>query len=99
MAFTYTIVKADALAVNDQVRAAVMQDGHAYVFPVPTTTGATFPTTVRSIKNLAVDTPGAGATDGQYIVQLNNSSVFALPVDFTINDNNDFIVKATGTAA
>jgi len=98
MAFTYTIVKADALAVGDQVRAAVMQDGHAYVFPVPTTSGATFPTTVRSILNLAANTPGAGATDGQYLVQLTNSSPFALPTDFTINDNNDFIVKATGTA-
>jgi hypothetical protein len=98
MAFTYTIVKADALSVNDQVRAAVMQDGHCYVFPVPTTGGATFPTTVRSITNLAAGTPGAGGTDGQYVVQLNNASAFALPVDFTINDNNDFIVKATGTA-
>lgn len=98
MAFTYTIVKADALAVGDQVRAAVMQDGHAYVFPVPTTSGATFPTTVRAIYNQTANTPGAGGTDGLYQVQLNNSSVFALPTDFVINDNADFIVKATGTA-
>lgn len=98
MAFTYSIVKADALTVGAQVRAAVMQDGHAYVFPVPTTVGATFPTTVRSITNLTVSTPGVGGTDGQYVVQLNNSSAYALPTDFTINDNNDFIVVATGTA-
>jgi len=98
MAFTYAITKADALTVGQMVRAAVMQDGHCYSYPVPTTGGATFPTTVRSITNLASGTPGAGGTDGLYQVILNNSSPYALPTDFVINDNNDFLVTATGTA-
>jgi len=43
MAFTYSLVTVNNLAVGDQVRAAVAADGHAYVFPVPTTGGASFP--------------------------------------------------------
>jgi len=42
MAFTYSLVTVNNLAVGDQVRAAVAADGHAYVFPVPTTGGASF---------------------------------------------------------
>lgn len=104
MAFTYTVIKVDALAVGDQVRAAVVTDGHCYSFPVPTVTSATFPTTVRAIYPAAVppgtDSAGNPVTNTSVLwtVQLNNASSFALPVDFTLNDKDDFIVKATGTA-
>lgn len=97
MAFTYSIVAVGSLAVGDQVRAVVCADGHSYVFPVPTTGGASFPTTVRAIFAAPLP-PGASAPDGLTTVQLNNSSAFALPTDFTINGSTDFVVKATGTA-
>jgi hypothetical protein len=104
MAFTYTVVKADALAVNDQVRAIVCADGHAYSFPVPTTGGATFPSTVKRI--VAADVPAGTDSAGGTItntsvlwtIYLNNASQFALPNQATINDTVDFVVKATGTA-
>lgn len=104
MAFTYSIVTVNNLAVGDQVRAAVAADGHAYVFPVPTTGGASFPTTVRAIFPAAVppgtDSAGNPVTNTSVLwtVQLNNGSVFNLPTDFTLNATSDFVVKATGTA-
>lgn len=104
MAFTYTIVKADALATNDQVRAIVCADGHAYVFPVPTTGGATFASTVKKV--VAADVPAGVDSAGNpvtntsvlWTIYLNNASQFALPNQATINDTVDFVVKATGTA-
>lgn len=104
MAFTYTIVKANALAVGDQVYAAVAADGHSYVYPVPTTGGASFPTTVRAIFPADVppgtDSAGNPVTSAAVLwtIQLNNGSKFNLPTDFTLNSTTDFIVKATGTA-
>lgn len=104
MAFTYSIVTVNNLSVGDQVRAAVAADGHAYVFPVPTTGGASFPTTVRAIFPAAVP-PGTDSsgnpvdnTSVLWTIQLNNGSVFNLPTDFTLNAKTDFVVKATGTA-
>lgn len=104
MAFTYSIVKADALAVNDQVRAIVCADGHAYVFPVPTTGGASFASTVKKIVPADVppgtDSAGNPVTNTSVLwtIYLNNASQFALPNQATINDTVDFVVKATGTA-
>ena len=104
MAFTYALVRVNALAVGDQVYAAVAADGHAYVYPVPTTGGATFPTTVRKI--FPADVPPGTDSGGNpvtntsvlWTIQLNNGSVFNLPTDFTLNATTDFVIKATGTA-
>lgn len=107
MAFSYALVRANALAVGDQVYAAVAADGHAYVYgPVPTTGGATFPTTVRAIFPADVppgtDSAGNPVTSAAVLwtIQLNpaNGSKFNLPTDFTINATSDFVIKATGTA-
>lgn len=104
MAFTYAVVPVTSLSVGDQIRAAVAADGHAYVYPVPTTGGATFPTTVRKIfpadVPAGVDSAGNPVTNTSVLwtIQLNSSSVFNLPVDFTINATTDFVVRATGTA-
>jgi hypothetical protein len=104
MAFTYAVVTVNNLAVGDQIRAAVAADGHAYVYPVPTTGGATFPTTVRAIFPSAVppgtDSGGNPVTNTSVLwtIQLNNGSVFNLPTDFTLNATTDFVIRATGTA-
>lgn len=107
MAFTYALVRANALAVGDQVYAAVAADGHAYVYgPVPTTGGATFPTTVRKIFPADVppgtDSGGSPVTNAAVLwtIQLNaaNGSIYNLPTDFTLNATSDFVIRATGTA-
>lgn len=104
MAFTYSIVAASALSVGDQVRAIVAADGHCYVFPVPTTGGATFPSTVKKL--VAADVPPGTDSGGNpvtnasvlWTIYLNNASQFALPNQATVNATTDFVVKATGTA-
>lgn len=105
MAFTYTLTRAANLNVGDQVYAAVAADGHAYVYgPVPTTGGATFPTTIRKIfpADVPPGTDSAGNpvtnTSVLWTIQLNNGSKFNLPTDFTINATSDFVIVATGTA-
>lgn len=104
MAFTYALERVNAISVGDQVYAAVAADGHAYVYPVPTTGGATFPTTVRAIYPAAVppgtDSAGNPVTSAAVLwtVQLNNGSVYNLPTDFTLNATTDFVITATGTA-
>lgn len=105
MAFTYAVAKVDTLTVGTQIRAAVATDGHAYVYPTPASgSGLAYPTTVRAIFPAAVpagtDNTGSPITNTSVLwtVQLNNSSVYALPTDFTLNDTTDFVVTATGTA-
>jgi hypothetical protein len=97
MAFTYSIVDVSALAVGDQVRAAVAADGHCYSYPVPTTGGATFATVSKIV--VAPAPPGASASEVLYTVYIGASNPYSLPVDFTLKGtSNDFVVKATGTA-
>jgi hypothetical protein len=96
MAFaTPTAVKVNTLAVGNQVVAAVAADGHCYVQPTPTATGAQYPT-VQSIV-APVLPPGANAGDGLYTVYLTGSA-FSQPIDFTLNATTDWVITTTGNA-
>jgi len=104
MAFgSNTVVKVNALTVGTQVVAAVAADGHAYVYPTPTTTGATYPT-VRALFPATVppgvDGLGAALDTGDVLwtVQLSASSPFSAPVDFVLNANTDYVITTTGSA-
>jgi hypothetical protein len=98
MAFTYTVIKVTSLNVGDQVVAAVVADGHAYVYPTPAaSSGLQYPT-VRAIYSAALPPGDSTAGDALFTVQMNNANAFALPNDWTINGNTDWIIKATGTA-
>lgn len=102
MAFTYALEKVNAISVGDQVVMAVAADGHAYVYPTPTTGGAVYPT-VRKI--IPADVPAGTDSAGNpvtsaavlWTVQVNGSA-FSLPIDWTINATTDWVVTATGTA-
>lgn len=99
MAFTYAVVKVATLTTGTQVVGVLAADGHGYVYPTPAAgSGLAYPTTVRTITAQNASTPGAGATDGTWQVYLNNSSPYALPTDFNINDVTDWVITATGTA-
>lgn len=98
MAFTYAVIKVTSLAVNDQVVAALAADGHCYVYPTPAaSSGLTYPT-VRSIVPAPLPPGDSTAGDALFTVQMNNANVFALPNDWTINGNTDWVIRATGTA-
>lgn len=98
MAFTYTVVRVSALAVNDQVAGYVSAaGGPAFVFTEPTGTGNTYPTTVKSIVSAATP-PGGSSGDVLTTVYLNGNP-FSLPIDFTLNSHSDWVIKATGAAA
>lgn len=103
MAFTYVApVRVNSIAVGDQVVFAVAADGHAYVNPTPTASGATYPT-VRKI--FPADVPPGTDSGGNpvtsaavlWTVQLSGNA-FSLPIDFTINATTDWVGRATGTA-
>ena len=96
MAFTYSVVKVASLTTGTQVVLAAAADGHCYVQPTPTSgSGLTYPTVASIVQ--AVNAPGAGGTDGLWTVYLTGDP-YAKPIDFTINDNTDWVVTATGTA-
>lgn len=103
MAFaTPTAVKVSSLTVGTQVVAAVAADGHAYVYPTPTTAGATYPTVRKIIPAdipAGVDSSGSQITNASVLwtVQMSGSA-FNLPIDWTINANTDWVVTTTGTA-
>ena len=100
MAFTYAVQKftATSPAVGTQVVGVLVADGHGYVYPTPASgSGVGYPTTVRAIFPAALP-PGTSGTDGLVTFQLNNSSVYNLPTDFTVNMNTDWCITATGTA-
>ena len=100
MAFTYAVQKftATSPAVGTQIVGVLVADGHGYSYPTPASgSGLAYPTTVRSIF-AAPQPPGAGTTDGLVTFQLNNSSAYNLPTDFTVNMNTDWCITATGTA-
>jgi len=100
MAFTYSVAKFTATtpAVGTQVVGVLCADGHGYVYPTPASgSGVGYPTTVRAIFAAPLP-PGTGAGDGLVTFQLNNSSVYNLPTDFTVNLNTDWAITATGTA-
>lgn len=100
MAFTYAVQKftATSPAVNTQIVGVLCADGHGYVYPTPAAaSGLAYPTTVRAIYAAPLP-PGATAPDGLVTFQLNNSSVYNLPTDFTVNCNTDWCITATGTA-
>lgn len=94
-------IRVNALAVGDQVAAVACADGHAYVYPTPTASGATYPT-VRAIFPATVppgtDSGGNPVTSAAVLwtVQLNGST-FSLPIDFTINSTSDWVVKGSGS--
>lgn len=95
-------IRVNALNVGDQVAFVAVADGHAYVYPKPTTTGATYPT-VRAIYPAAVpsgtDSSGNPITSSSVLwtVQLNGTSQFSQPIDFTINATTDWVVKGSGS--
>lgn len=104
MAFTYvTPTQVNNIAVGDQVVFVACADGHAYVYPTPTASGAKYPT-VRAIYPAAVppgtDSSGNPVTSAAVLwtVQLNGASQFSQPIDFTINATTDWVGRATGTA-
>jgi hypothetical protein len=99
MAFTYALARATATtpAAGTQVAAVVCADGHGYVYNVPAS-GQAYPTTVRAIFSQPVPSNDSNASDALFTFQLNNSSAFSLPTDFTVNGNTDWIITATGTA-
>lgn len=104
MAFTYNApIKVNALAVGNQVVLAAAADGHCYVYPTPTTTGASYPT-VKALYPATVppgvDGLGAALDTGDVLwtVQLTPASPYSAPVDFVINASTDWVVTATGTA-
>lgn len=103
MAFaTPTAVKVNTMSVGDQVVAAVAADGHAYVYPTPTASGAKYPT-IRAIYPATVpagtDSAGNPVTSAAVLwtIQLSGST-FSLPIDFTVNATSDWVVTTTGTA-
>lgn len=104
MAFTYVApVRVNNIAVGDQVVFAVAADGHGYVYPTPTTTGATYPTVralVPATPPPGVDNTGAALDTGDVLwtVYLTPTSPFNAPVDFVLNANSDWVGRATGTA-
>jgi hypothetical protein len=99
MAFTYTVVRVTALAVNDQVAGFVSAaGGPAFVFTEPTGTGNTYPTTVKSIFTAPLPPGDVTAGDSLTTVYLNGNP-FSLPIDFTLNGHSDWVIKATGSAA
>jgi len=97
-----TVVRVNALTVGQQVVAAVAADGHAYVYPTPTTGGATYPT-VRKL--IPADVPAGTDSAGNpvtsaavlWTVQLSGSA-FSLPIDFTLNAITDYVIVTTGSA-
>lgn len=96
MAFTYNApIKVGTLAVGNQVVLAAMADGHAYVYPTPTTTGASYPTVTKIVAPVLPSNANAG--EGIYTVYLSGTP-FELPKDFNLNGTTDWIVTATGTA-
>lgn len=99
MAFTYLApIKVTALTVGTQVVAAVVADGHSYVYPTPAVgSGLQYPT-VRAIFSAPLPPGDSTPGDALATVQLNNANAFALPNDFTINGNTDWVLTATGTA-
>lgn len=101
MAFgTPSVIKVTSLAVGNQVILAAAADGHCYVYPTPASgSGLTYPT-VRSITSAPLPPGDSTAGDALFTVQLNlnPANPFALPVDFTINGNSDWVVTVTGTA-
>lgn len=98
MAFSYSVVRVTALAVNDQVAGFVSAaGGPAFVFPEPTGTGNTYPTTVKSIFNAPL--PPGGSSGEQLVTVYLNGNPFSLPIDFTLNGHSDWVIKATGSAA
>jgi len=98
-----TVVKVNGLSVGQQVVAAVAADGHAYVYPTPTASGATYPT-VRALYPATVppgtDSGGNPVTSAAVLwtVQLNGASQFSQPIDFTLNATTDYVIVTTGTA-
>lgn len=98
-----TVVRVNALTVGQQVVAAVAADGHAYVYPTPTTSGATYPT-VRALYPATVppgtDSGGNPVTNTSVLwtVQLNGASQFSQPIDFTLNATTDYVIVTTGSA-
>jgi len=104
MAFTYVLPsRVNTLNVGDQVVFAVAADGHAYVYPTPTASGAKYPT-VRAVYPATVppgtDSGGNPVASASVLwtVQLNGASQFSQPIDFTINATTDWVATATGTA-
>lgn len=98
-----TVVRVNGLSVGDQVVAAVAADGHAYVYPTPTTAGAKYPT-VLAVFAAAVP-PGTDSggnpvtsTSVLWTVQLAGASQFSQPIDFTLNTFSDYVITTTGTA-
>jgi len=91
------------LLLVTRLRAAVAADGHAYVFPVPTTGGASSQqqfvlfTQQQYLLELIVR-----VTQLPILCSLDNSVKQQLCVQstnrLTLNVGTDFVVKATGTA-
>jgi len=98
-----TVVRVNSLTAGTQVVAAIAADGHGYVYPTPTTTGATYPT-VRAVYPATVpagtDSAGNPVTNTSVLwtVQLNGASQFSQPIDFTLNAFSDYVITTTGTA-
>ncbi len=97
MAFTYALERVSAISVNDQVAGWVADGKNSRVFPEPTTGGATYASTVKSIVK-APTPPGALDTDVLYTVYLNDTNYNNLPVQFTANGHSDWVITVTGTA-
>jgi hypothetical protein len=97
MAFTYTVVRVAGIAVGDQVAGWVADGKNSRVFPEPTVSTATYPSTVSKIVTAATP-PGASSTDVLSTIYLNDANYNNLPVQFTVNGHGDWIIKATGTA-
>lgn len=104
MAFTYNApIKVNALNVGDQVVLAAAADGHAYVYPTPTASGAKYPTVLAIFPATVpsgTDSSGNPVTSASVLwtIQLKGASQFSQPIDFTINATSDWVVTATGTA-
>jgi len=97
MAFTYAVERVATVSVGEMVAAWVADGKNSRVFPEPTTGGATYPSTVKSIV-AAPTPPGAASTDVLYTIYLNDTNYNNLPVQFTVNGHSDWIITATGTA-
>lgn len=99
MAFaTPTAIKVTSLAVGNQVVAALAADGHCYVYPTPASgSGLQYPT-VTKIVSAPLPPGDSTAGDALFTVYMSDASSFALPKDFTINGNSDWVVTVTGTA-
>lgn len=104
MAFaTPTATKVNLINVGDQVVAAVAADGHAYVYPTPTASGAKYPTVLAifpATVPAGTDSSGNPVTSASVLwtVQLKGASQFSQPIDFTLNATSDWVVTTTGTA-